>query len=708
MYHIYSGYLKYSMCIFAIAVFSLNSVSGSDWKEIKPFRGATINVLFRTATNKVLAGSLSGELYASEDGGKSWKTIYNFSSQNFTGSISHICSAPSGVIFVNTNVERGIFRSTDDGKTWNQCKVISNPAQTVFSLECGNNNTLYAGRMDGLFISKDNGETWSKIISPEFSWYFRIIKFQNNSIYVAGDKLYISTDNGKTWTGKGLPTGAEIRSLVIFNENEMMLMSSFPVVFLNNPGIFYSSDKGSTWKKIVDGSALTGQSRLKENQGNLYLTSDLGRIYVSSDKGASWETVTANLTGTNISDIIFSDKEILASAWGGGILRTDAGSSSWSLSNEGLPKIKNKAMIGRDDGKLIIAGKAGIYLYDKSTEKYQSLNYTNGTISEITDILVMPDNSLLASNYTEGILKSVDNGNTWRLISTPWEVSGTKIFQKGPRNDIYIYGVNPAGLYTYSHSNGKWNFVSSDFPNAVSMCFDGDVSYLSSGNGFYKSVDSCRTWKLQLVSDNAINVVKALKPGNIMTCTRMGGIRYSNDSGNSWIENNASPLYGLNFNDAALLNDGRILLAADRGLLESADSGISWNHVAEFRNINVTKIIKTDNGNFVLTNDGIYEYAGIASSVNLSSIISEFSLYQNYPNPFNPTTTISYSLPKETHIELKVFDMLGREVTTLVNKEQTAGEHKVQFEGSSLPSGVYIYTIQAGMFRDSKKLLLLK
>ncbi|MGE5458115.1 MAG: T9SS type A sorting domain-containing protein, partial [Methanococcaceae archaeon] len=62
----------------------------------------------------------------------------------------------------------------------------------------------------------------------------------------------------------------------------------------------------------------------------------------------------------------------------------------------------------------------------------------------------------------------------------------------------------------------------------------------------------------------------------------------------------------------------------------------------------------------------------------------------------------------DSHIQLKIFDILGRELKTLVNKMQSAGQYKVQFDGSSLPSGVYIYTIQAGDFRESKKLLLLK
>jgi len=88
--------------------------------------------------------------------------------------------------------------------------------------------------------------------------------------------------------------------------------------------------------------------------------------------------------------------------------------------------------------------------------------------------------------------------------------------------------------------------------------------------------------------------------------------------------------------------------------------------------------------------------------------IKEFYLYQNYPNPFNPSTTISYSIPNQSHVELSVYDVLGREVAELVSKEQIAGSYKVQFNASSLSSGIYIYKLQNGGYVDVKKLMLLK
>lgn len=95
-------------------------------------------------------------------------------------------------------------------------------------------------------------------------------------------------------------------------------------------------------------------------------------------------------------------------------------------------------------------------------------------------------------------------------------------------------------------------------------------------------------------------------------------------------------------------------------------------------------------------------------SNQISSLPADFSLSQNFPNPFNPTTVISYQLPTASRVNLKVFDMLGREVATLVNGQMEAGVHQVSFDASRLASGVYIYQLQAGSYVASKKLVLLK
>ena len=88
--------------------------------------------------------------------------------------------------------------------------------------------------------------------------------------------------------------------------------------------------------------------------------------------------------------------------------------------------------------------------------------------------------------------------------------------------------------------------------------------------------------------------------------------------------------------------------------------------------------------------------------------LSNYILYQNYPNPFNPTTSLQYAIVSRQFVTLKVFDLLGREVATLVNEEKSAGEYEVEFNGTELPSGIYFYQLKAGGIIQTKKMILLK
>ncbi len=103
----------------------------------------------------------------------------------------------------------------------------------------------------------------------------------------------------------------------------------------------------------------------------------------------------------------------------------------------------------------------------------------------------------------------------------------------------------------------------------------------------------------------------------------------------------------------------------------------------------------------------LFDYAS-AGDKPPHGVPREYALYQNYPNPFNPVTTIAFDLPQATEIELKVFNLLGREVATLVDQSLDAGAHHVNFDASALPSGLYFYRLEAGTFAQTRKLVLLK
>ncbi len=138
------------------------------------------------------------------------------------------------------------------------------------------------------------------------------------------------------------------------------------------------------------------------------------------------------------------------------------------------------------------------------------------------------------------------------------------------------------------------------------------------------------------------------------------------------------------------------------------NSGLSNN------NVRAIAIDNNDNkwiGGFGLLGGGIsvFHEGGIVSvKDNFNEMQTNFKLTQNYPNPFNPSTIIKYSIPKQSLVKLKIYDILGREVATLVNKEQQPGNYNIEFNASNLSSGIYFYLLQAGSFVTTKKMILLR
>lgn len=118
----------------------------------------------------------------------------------------------------------------------------------------------------------------------------------------------------------------------------------------------------------------------------------------------------------------------------------------------------------------------------------------------------------------------------------------------------------------------------------------------------------------------------------------------------------------------------------------------------------------------LLTNGILYNYkqvdyntetfTNVKDEPNLN--VNEFELSQNFPNPFNPSTVINYQISKSSKVTLKVYDIIGNEITTLVNNQQPAGKYTVEFNASNLPSGVYLYRLEAGTFVKTRKMILIK
>ena len=204
----------------------------------------------------------------------------------------------------------------------------------------------------------------------------------------------------------------------------------------------------------------------------------------------------------------------------------------------------------------------------------------------------------------------------------------------------------------------------------------------------------------------------AVSDTDVFAGTYYGGVFLSTNYGTTWSAVNS----GLTNTDVQCLavSGANVFAGTKGGVFLSTDNGGSWNAANSGLNNSDVRSIAISGTNLFA---GTY-YNG-AWKRPLSDMITaieriatdlptHFNLQQNYPNPFNPSTTMSYTIPKESFVTIKVYDLIGREIKTLVSENKPAGNYSVNFNGTNLPSGIYFYTIRAGSFMQTKKMVLLK
>jgi hypothetical protein len=260
-----------------------------------------------------------------------------------------------------------------------------------------------------------------------------------------------------------------------------------------------------------------------------------------------------------------------------------------------------------------------------------------------------------------------------------------------------------------------WNRVGESVIDTFVIGLASSAKYIFAGsnNGrIFHSTDFGDTW-IQIQTDSLNETVFGfdIHPnGHIFASTYKGGIFRSTDNGDQWTY--------IGFKDTITtlaVNSSGILFVGtpDYGVFRSSDEGVTWTPTnSGLTNLQVRSIGIYSNGYVFIGTNGGPVFASLqtttSADLKVDELPQQYFLNQNFPNPFNPITTISYSLPKRSLVQIKIFTVLGKEIAVLVNEEQITGNHKIEFNGTNLPSGVYFYRLTTGDFTDTKKLILLK
>jgi photosystem II stability/assembly factor-like uncharacterized protein len=692
-----------------------------------------------------------GGVFKSTDAGNTWQ----FLGLHETVSIGRIIIDPSNTSniylaavgsYFAPNPERGIYKSTDAGSTWFKSLFVSdstggidivmdqtNPSFLMAAMwervRRPNSSHLY-GPSSGIYRTTDAGANWQKLSpstglpnsntqdigriglaisksNPEITYAL----YNDGAVYSG---LFKSTNYGDNWVNADpdFEIQAGVSNFSWYFGQVRIHPTNPQLVYVMDVGFMRSINSGNTWsvsfETHVDHHALA----FHPTNPDYIINGNDGGINISTNAGVSWSQP-AKLPNTQFYEIgldLINSQKLYGGTQDNGTVRTNTGSiDNWDR----------------------IRGADGFYVnVDFTNSDIIYAEYQFGTLFKSTNG---------GLNFTQ-VMNGI-NGSEPTNWSTP-----VIMCPHNPR--VLYYGTDR--VYGTTNGAANWFAISGDLTNAMPGTRLGTLTTIavapSDSNVIYAGTDDSHVWVTTDYGSNwtdislhpelpdrwVTRVVVDPDDANIIYVTYSGlkwrdpqpHVFKSTNMGVNWI-NISSNLPDAPVNAFAVDNNNPdwLYLGSDVGAFVSFNAGQSWSILGEglpVVSVYDMKIHPTDNYLAIGTHGrSMYKLDLNQLTVDVSEdnlFVSSFKLLQNYPNPFNPTTKIKYLIPsnvilsgaKNLFVTLKVYNILGKEIATLVNEEKTAGNYEVEFDAANLSSGIYFYKLEAGTYSETKKMVLLR
>lgn len=711
---------------------------GVDWIIQNSFTTEELNSLdfFDDNIGWVVGGG--GIMLKTSDGGNTWSKL----TTSTTYKLNSICFVNdlTGWVAGGGDSEGIILKTTDGGNNWVEDFSVA-AVQFLFVYFLDENTGWVGGDMGGMKTT-DGGNTWVQV-SGLYAANSIFFKDTNNGFYVGGINclgiwIYATTDGGNTWQEK----------------------------------VNYIGESESINNSLVGEGNLELVSVLVTNGGKGWAVGGNGKMYTTNDDGNSWSKQLSgcNVNSEDIYSLFFVNDQV-GWAFGtrsqcyqtqpGVILKTTDGGRVWktqlTYGNYNLPSFESAYFIDELHGWSFI-NYAGVPYLFRTTDGGES--YIDISLPEEcwnTKAIFFIDQS---TGWIVGdkIYKTTDGGLTFIEKNS---FGGLSIFFS---DECCGWVVGDNGSILKSTDGGEsWiqktsgineNLTIVKFYNSnIGMCIGSEGSILL-------TTDAGESWILK--NGYSLQTINFVNSTTVWGYTSEGTVYKTTNSGDTWNTINT----GLGFGQTAFyINENSGWVGGRNGTIFKFQNGytipvslvsltafsqnevvtVNWTTVTELNNngFEIERKLRTDGNNLNLwekigivvghgtttepnkyvfvdrvNNSGVYQYRlkqidnngefEYSKIVEVELFLDKYTVYQNYPNPFNPSTTIRYQLPKDGMVTLKIYDVLGAEVATLVSEEKTAGTYEVDFNASQLANGVYVYKIQSGDYFDSKKMTLLK
>ena len=655
-----------------------------------------------------------------------------------------------------------VLHTTNEGQNWEvQDTQTGNYLRDVYFIN--DQEGWVVGDKSTVLKTEDSGNTW-------ISYNNGIMENVNiNSVFFINDTLgwicgdffgiYNTANGGISWERQTIP------NIMFPDFEEIQFINDLTGWVVGYDGTYFTNNGGLTWHHLTYWSQyfFTDLHFIDEDIGWL---SNCCRIIRTEDGGVSWESLYYDFEGDLI-DIQFLDEEtgyVLSNDYE--IWKTTDGGNNWiqsEVQSENDDNIESFFIL--DDQNYFVVGKynllstvSGGDYWNNSINNALDDFYTLNDIDKINDstFIIVGDNSSIIKVTNESVLEIIESPNI-----------------NNDLNDVYFLDnsigwiVGDEGIILVSTDQGdSWSTVSSAITEDLHF-----VYFLNNNDGFagggpyfengvlFSTSDGGITWE-SIISDTMsvlLDIHYNDYNNNLFVTGKNGVLIKSTDGGNSWeyISGFSDHLLEIEFVD----NKGWILTESE--IYSSDDNGSTWYTINDdlsalidvfFINSNigfasdaVGQLYKTETGGIIwetysrdsthqinsmyFSNDSSGIITGYGANILIHSNIDNLEIYDEgphdqlptnysleliyYPNPFNPITTLRYDLPEQTHVNITVYDMLGRKVRTILNEQQDPGYKSLIWDatndyGKPVSAGIYLYQIQAGEYMQTKKMVLLK